>query len=252
MAQPCRGERVGLIVYIDETGDHNLAALDAGFPAFVLTMLICDTETYNGVIVPEFYKLKFELFGHEGVVFHSRDIRKGQKDFTFLADPVKRTAFYEKMNSIMGGPAYQLIITVIRKTRLKTQYGEWAHNPYNLALKFSLERLLPLLEVAGQTEVQLVAENRGKSQDQQLRTVFERIVTYGTDYIEARRFSAIKFKLDFQPKSKNLIGTQMADLAGYPTGRYALDSTKPNPAFEVIRGKFYRGHGWIHGLKIFP
>jgi hypothetical protein len=31
-----------------------------------------------------------------------------------------------------------------------------------------------------------------------------------------------------------------------------LDNKKPNPAYDVIKGKFYRGPGWIRGLKIFP
>jgi len=50
----------------------------------------------------------------------------------------------------------------------------------------------------------------------------------------------------------NIIGTQMADLAAYPIARHVLVPTKPNPAYEVIKGKFYVGPGNVRGLKVFP
>lgn len=44
----------------------------------------------------------------------------------------------------------------------------------------------------------------------------------------------------------NIIGTQMADLAGYPIARHVLDPNKANAPYEIIRPKFCRQ------LKIFP
>ena len=44
----------------------------------------------------------------------------------------------------------------------------------------------------------------------------------------------------------------MADLAGYPVARYVLNPARPVEAFNVIRAKFYKGPGWVQGLKIFP
>ena len=70
-----------LIVYLDETGDHALEIVDKEFPVFALVLLACDTEEYLKKIVPAFYRFKMDYFGHEAVIFHSRDIRKAQKDF---------------------------------------------------------------------------------------------------------------------------------------------------------------------------
>lgn len=241
-----------LIVYLDETGDHSLELLDKDFPIFALVMLACDTEVYSQQIVPAFCRLKFRHFGHEAAIIHSRDIRKAQGDFGFLTNPDIRAQFYEQLNEIMRACDYRLIACVIRKQAHKDRYGAGAENPYDLALRFALERLLPLLEVAGQREVILVAEARGKREDNELRLSFLRTVNDGTEYVSAERFRRIQFRLDFKPKAMNIIGTQMADLAAYPIARHVLDPTKPNPAYDVISGKFYVGPGLVRGLKVFP
>ena len=79
----------------------------------------------------------------------------------------------------MATPGYDLIATVIKKQEHKAKYGRHAANPYDLALTFALERLLPLLEEEGQTEVYLIAEGRGKREDDELRLSFLHTVTYG-------------------------------------------------------------------------
>ena len=94
-----------------------------------------------------------------------------------MTDPEKRQPFYERINKIMASPGYELISTVIRKQEHKDRYGMNATNPYDLALTFALERLLPLLEAEDQTEVMLIAEARGKREDNELRLSFLNIVT---------------------------------------------------------------------------
>lgn len=244
--------RVPRIIYLDEAGDHSLEKEDKDFPVFALVMMVCEQEAYENKLVPMVNRLKFDYFGHECVIIHSRDIRKAQGDFGFLTDPAKRQPFYERINEIMSVPGYDLIASVIKKQDHKEKYGMQATNPYDLALTFALERLLPLLEKEGQTEAYLVAEARGKKEDDELRLSFLNIVTYGTYYNSADRFRKIKFHLRFKPKAMNVVGTQLADLAAYPIARYVIDPKKPLPAYEVIRKRFYRGPGWIHGLKIFP
>jgi hypothetical protein len=242
-----------LIVYLDETGDHSLELVDPGFPVFVLTLLVCDTDAYANQIVPAFYRFKFQHFGHEAVILHSRDIRKAQGDFGFLTDPARRPPFLQGITKIMQETDYRLIATVIRKQRHLQRYGPRAESPYSLSLKLAMERLLPMLEKAGQKELVVVAEARGKREDDALRLTFLLIATGGTEYLPADRFRNIKFRIEFKPKAMNVIGTQMADLAGYPIARHEIDPKKPNPAFDAIRPKF-SGAAWggVWGLKKFP
>lgn len=240
------------IVYLDETGDHSLEVIDKDFPVFALAMFICDATYYNHTILPAVAQLKTDYFGHEGVILHSRDIRKAQKDFGFLTNPQKRAKFIDRINVMMRDFDYTLIVSAIKKQAHKEKYGMTADNPYDLAMKFCLERLLPFLEEAQQKQVYLIAESRGKKEDNDLELSFLKIISQGTEYNSADRFKQIDFKLKFVPKTMNAAGTQLADLAAYPIARYVLDKNKPNPAYDIISKKFYRGKGWIKGLKIFP
>ena len=168
-----------VVVYLDETGDHSLEKEDPNFPVFALTMLVCDRTEYCNRIMPAFHRLKFDYWGHEGVILHSRDIRKWQGDFAVLADPARRQAFYTRLNDIMGQMPYRLIVSAIRKQEHKTRYGVHAENPYDLSLTFAMERLLPLLEAEQQSEVVIVAESRGKNEDHDLERTFLHVATYG-------------------------------------------------------------------------
>ena len=156
-----------------------------------------------------------------------------------------RPLFYDDINEVMSGCNYQLISVAIRKDRLVAQYACPA-DPYDLSLLFALERLVSVLEANSQTDVVIVAEKRGAKEDCQLHVAFQRIVTSGSAYVDGARFRRINFTLRFIPKAMNIIGTQLADLAAYPVARYVLDTTKANPAFEVVQTKLCRR------LKIFP
>lgn len=240
------------IVYLDETGDHSLELIDKDFPIFALAMFICDDKHYNQVILPIVSQWKMDHFGHEGVILHSRDIRKAQKEFGFLTNPQKREEFINKINIMMHDFQYSLIASVIKKQDHKDKYGIHADNPYDLAMMFCLERLLVLLEEAGQSKVHIVAESRGKTEDRDLELSFLKIISEGTSYNAADRFKRINFKLHFVPKAMNTIGTQLADLAAYPIARHVLHPGKVNSSYDIVAKKFYKGKGLVYGLKIFP
>ena len=236
---------MSLVVYFDEVGNPTLGASDKDFPIFAVALFICDADRYVHEIVPRVNALKFKWFGHEGVILHSRDIRKAQGDFEFLTVPATRSEFYEDLNGVMSGCDYKLIAVAIRKDLHVSRYT-YPADPYDLALLFAMERLLSVLEDARQTDVMVIAEKRGRNEDRELHSAFQRIVTSGTEFVDGARFRSIRWTLRFLPKSMNIVGTQMADLAAYPIARYALDKARPNPAYEIVRHKFCRV------LKIFP
>jgi hypothetical protein len=234
-----------LVVYFDEVGNPTLDPSDKDFPVFAIVLFLCDAQCYINQIVPRVNQLKFDVFGHEGVILHSRDIRKAQGDFGFLTDPARRQPFYTALNEVMTACDYKLIAVAIRKDRHAAQYA-YPLNPYDLSLLFAMERLVSVLEGTQQTEVTIVAEKRGEREDRELHAAFQQIVASGTAYVDQARFRRIRFTLKFLPKSMNIVGTQMADLAAYPIARHVLDSSKPNPAFDIVRPKLCRA------LKVFP
>lgn len=241
-----------LIAYLDETGDHTLQLVDKDYPVFGLILVVCRATDYAQTIVPAVYQLKMDFFGHEGIILRSYDIRKQKGPYAFLSDAVRRNDFYTRINEVMSLEDYTLIAAMIRKQQHKDRYGEAAVNPYDLAMQSALERLLPLLEEAGQTEVIILAEARGKKEDDQLSLSFYHFVSEGNSYVSQERISKILFRLKFLTKEMNIIGMQMADLAAYPTARHVIDPAKPNPAYDILKPRFYIGSGQVRGLKIFP
>lgn len=241
-----------LIVYLDETGDHSLSHIDKDFPIFVLTMFVVDSDEYIHNVVPLVNRLKFDYFGHEGVILHSRDIRKAQNDFRFLQLADARQPFYARLNAVLGTSKYEIIAVAIRKAAHKRTYGASSEDPYDFALKQAMERLMPVIDRTAQMKVTILAEARGKNEDNALRLSFLQLTTAGTEQITADRFRDINWRLTFVPKAMNIVGHQLADLIGYPIARHVIDPGKPNPAFEVIQAKFCAGVGLSHGLVILP
>lgn len=241
-----------LIVYLDETGDHTLQLVDKDYPVFGLVLVVCDVKSYTQIIVPSVYQLKMDFFGHEGVILRSYDIRKQKGPYAFLSDAVRRNDFYTRINDVMSLKNYTLIAAMIRKQQHKERYGDAAVNPYDLAMQFALERLLPMLEEVEQKEVCILAEARGKKEDDQLSLSFYRFVSEGNSYTPRERISKIQFRLKFLTKEMNIVGMQMADLAAYPTARHVIDPAKLNLPYDVLKPRFYVGSGQIRGLKIFP
>ncbi|MCX6152000.1 MAG: DUF3800 domain-containing protein [Ignavibacteriales bacterium] len=134
---------------------------------------------------------------------------------------------------------------------MKKQYIK-PYNPYELSLKFILERLVILLRAAKQEKVRIIAESRGEKEDNELKLSFYEIIQKGTERIPKTEFQSRKFILSFLPKSMNIIGTQIADLCGYPIGRYILNPHKENKAYEVIKRKIMEKlNGW-NCFKVFP
>ncbi len=240
-----------ILVYLDETGDHSLEKIDKDFPIFVLTTVLVRQSVYCNEIIPKVYQLKIDNFGHEGIILHSRDIRKAQPPFEFLLNPNKREPFLNSISNLIGNLNFRLVVSVIKKEKLVKLYSK-PFNPYELALKFNLERIVAILNQAKQAKVRLVAESRGKNEDDALKLSLYEMIREGTERISKEELSHFEFILTFLPKSNNIVGTQIADLCGYPIGRHILNPEKENKPFEVIRPKILgKINGWEF-FKVFP
>jgi hypothetical protein len=97
--------------------------------------------------------------------------------------------------------------------------------------------------------VTLVAEARGKNEDNALRLSFLQLLKNGSFY---QKFDGTDFDLKFVAKKANVLGHQLADLCAYPIARQVITSKKSSRAFDIVRTKILDRAGWRHGLKIFP
>ena len=244
------------VVYVDESGDHSLASIDAEYPVFVLALCVFHKRHYSEKIIPAVEKLKFNYFGHDSVVLHENEIRKQKGQFAFLSHRPLHDEFMNRLTSIMEASNFVLITGVVDKARLPRNTGVLS-NPYHIALGICLEALRNFLAEKQQDHLQthVVVECRGKKEDIELELEFRRIC----DGENATK-KHLPFNVVFADKKTNLTGLQLADLVARPVGLSYIRPAQKNLAFELLRNKFYcaggrarLGTGYENvGLMIYP
>jgi len=237
------------VCFLDESGDHNLANIDNNFPVFCLVGCVFEKEFYNEVARPAIDAFKLRFWGRTDVILHSRDIRKRQKEFSFLADISCRSEFYSALNGLISELEFTIISVTILKEYYRNQYGDEAKHPYHLALSFIMERFQMALRRGDAGKI--IAESRGRREDGKLRDEFERLKS------EDSRLGGFDnvIGLWMEKKQANVAGLQIADLAAYPIAAKVLRPAQPQKSFNVLNAKLKRSHdkGILgYGLKIFP
>ncbi len=240
------------IMFLDESGDHNLVKIDEQFPVFCLAGCIFDEVDYKTESTVKINELKIKYFNTSDVIFHSSEIRKCRPPFNLLLNRVTRESFYMDLDNLIFELPFTIIASVIIKNKLKNKYADPA-NPYTLSLRFIMERFLHYLEGENDSGYISVESRDPKSNNDLLKT-FTDIINNGSGHISPTRFQKKILKIDFVTKRKNENGHQIADLVAYPTAKYGLDNSKLNPAFDILKNKFmkHRGEVFGHGCKIFP
>jgi hypothetical protein len=194
-----------------------------------------------GAVVPLVQGFKFKYWGHDAVVLHEHEIRKTKGDFTFLrGDPARREEFLSDLDQVVRSAPFQVISCVIDKRKHVAKYGGGAWNPYKIALKLCLERLLLYLRehcTVGR-RVYVVFECRGKDEDAELELEFRRIVAGQSDWGWInRRFSDFEWEPRFAKKGVNSTGLQLADLTARPLALKVLRPEQANKAYDAILTK---------------
>lgn len=245
------------VVYVDESGDHSLISIDKDYPVFVLALCVFHKRYYAEQIVPTVEKLKFNYFGHDGVILHENEIRKQKGDFQILVQQPLRRQFMTDLDAIMDTINFILIACVVDKKRCKPPFEGATDNPYHNAMRICLGALHDFLAEKGQQsrETHVVVERRGKKEDADLELAFRRICDGNNQHARELPFSLVMAN-----KQVNSAGLQLADLVARPIGIHHLRPTQVNRAFKALEKKFYCADGRAHvgehfegvGLKVFP
>lgn len=240
-------------LYIDESGDHGLTTLNPDFPVFLLCGVIVAENVYEN-IRQSFNAIKHALWANKEVIFHSRDIRKCDKEFAVLFDLEKKQWFYENLNKVIQQNDYTVIASAIQKDNYIKRFGRLSNDVYELALSFIIERAIFYLDDIKEKEktLEIIIEKRGKKEDKQLEEHFQRLLARGTGYVIPQRLKDYNLEITFKSKRENINGLQLADLIAYPIARYVIEPNRANPAFEQVETKIYNKNGKRYGLKIFP
>ncbi len=239
------------IAFFDECGDHSLTEIDRDFPIFVLSTVVVERESYVGEILPALGVLKLRFFEHEGVNLHSRDIRKATGDYAFLQAPGPRGEFLGAVSDFVRNAPFTLFIVGIHKDEHLARFGETARSPYDLALDHTMEMVLHFLQGCGETHLPIVAEARGKREDDQLRTAFQELMQNGTRQHSAEQFRRLLCPLTFRRKTDNIGGLQLADLCAHPCARAILKADQRNQALDAVKPHLYDRDG-VRGWIVLP
>ena len=144
---------------------------------------------------------------------------------------------------------FTIIVAIIDKCRLIHTYTT-PSNPYDLALRFCMERFFRFLRERDEHNktTHIIFEQRGRREDRSLRDTFQRICR-GASYCGLMP----GFIPVFANKQSNSTGLQLADLTARPIGVHFLRPNQPNKAYDIIRTKLRQDHkgraeGW--GVKM--
>lgn len=109
-------------LFIDESGDHGLSNLNPDFPLFLLCGIIIESNDYEKLRI-SFNEIKKSIWNSEYVIFHSRDIRKCEKEFKYLFDLEVKARFYKMLDTVVGDTNYSIVASGIRKEEYIKLYG---------------------------------------------------------------------------------------------------------------------------------
>jgi len=240
-------------LYIDESGDHGLSNLNPDFPIFLLCGIVISSVEYESLRL-QFNQIKNEIWKSEHVIFHSRDIRKCDKEFKYLFDLELKARFYEMLDQVISTRDYTIVSSAILKENYIRKYGRLSDDVYEISLSFIIERAVFYLDDLKRKDITLdiIIEKRGNREDSKLKEHFQRMLSRGTGYVTPDRLKAYGVQIFFKSKRENINGLQLADLIAYPIARHVLEPDRINPSFEIFRDKIYGGMDKRYGLKIFP
>ena len=201
------------VVYVDESGNAEGVAPGHEFPIFLLALCVFEIEEYVMQVVPRFQTLKFELFGHDLVVLHEREIRRKSGEFKVLRDANAASSFQNQLTQVIESSHFRIFAEAVHVQ------GPQRSDLYTSVLQGGLARVDSIL----MSPYVLILESRGKRQDKQVFDSLE----------ERASITTIKFA----SKETMSTGLQIADLFARPIAMNILKPEQPNRAFEAIRAK---------------
>ena len=241
------------VLFLDESGDHNLTVIDPEYPIFVLGGVIVDQAYADGELTAALNEFKSTMFGRADIVLHTADITRNRNGFEGMSNPLFRAQFYRRLNTLMRELSYSVVACVIRKDYYLSLYGRTAIDPYLLSFDVMVERLC--WEIGpGATGGEIVAERRDPTLDRLLDVAWLNLKIQGTHYMQASQINDRILSLSLRDKKDNIGGLQLADLVVSPIGRHFLGKTDRED-WSIVEGKIWRnprGEGQGDGLLILP
>ena len=240
------------VLFLDESGDHNLTVIDSQYPIFVLGGVIMDKDYAEGPLTTALNDFKREMFGTTTLVLHTADITRNQNGFERMTEPAFRQRFRAGLNALMKELDYSVVACAIRKDEHLSQYGVAALDPYILSLDVLVEGFCS--EVGTEGGGVIVAERRGPALDGQIELAWLNLKLQGTRHMSAQRVRDRIHALNLRAKNENIAGLQLADLVVSPIGRHVLGKPAKED-WRIVKSKLRRSErdeAEGYGLVVLP
>lgn len=240
-------------LFLDESGNHGLTSINNDSNVFLLCGVLLNSDDYE-LFRQSVNEVKRAFWGTKNVIFHSRDIRKCQKEFSILLDLEVKRKFYSNLNECISLSNFTIFSSAIKKEEYIKRHGLLSNDVYELSLSFIIERTVFFLDnFKGQkSKLDIIIEQRGKKEDNKLREHFQRLMSRGTGYVKPERLATYNISIHFRSKKSNINGLQLSDLIAYPLATYVNDPKRANPVFDLLCPKIYSGGGKQYGFKVYP
>jgi hypothetical protein len=239
------------ILYLDESGDHDLVNIDTNYPVFVLSGCILDSGYHDNALKPSLDRFKQDTLGRADVILHYADYTRDGAGFEIMSDIAKREDFYKRLNKLIDSTDFTLLACIIDKTKHLRHY-KYPINPYILSLEIIIEKFVMFLNKE-KDQGMIIAESRNNQLDNELNLAFLDIKISGTRFLNP---SEIVDRIDnnfyIKRKGEDISGLQLADSIITPIGRKYLGLKNRYLDYNIIKDKFhkhacgrYRGYGLV-------
>src|SRR6266496_2263738 len=163
------------LLFLDESGTHDMQHVDPAFPVFVLLGLLVGETYYAKTLVPRIKRLKQRHFGTVEIVLHSYHIRKLRGAFDCLRDHNLRASFYADLNAFYARTRIRIYAVAIDKRRLLDRFL-MPMNPYDVSLSQLLSVVCGPPRIVGANRPvvsRIIAESRGRNEDRALQSEYQ-------------------------------------------------------------------------------
>ncbi|HXO30581.1 MAG TPA: DUF3800 domain-containing protein [Thermoanaerobaculia bacterium] len=212
-------------LYIDESGDHtfNLLHNDNHRYLGLLGIWFDVGEPYRSFCdkLQQLKQAVFQRHPDEGpVVLHRKDIIERRRVFGCLCNPDRNELFESGLLDVAKHAAFRMTCVVLDKSEHCEKTYRTLYHPYHYCLAALLERYAGWLTYVS-AKGDVMAESRGRVEDEELRKAFGNIYRGGTHYHSAAQFQSVltSHEIKLKKKEHNIAGLQLADLLAYPSKR---------------------------------
>lgn len=232
------------LLFLDESGDHNLLKIDPQYPVFVLSGVVFDASYHTSVLEPALAEFKQHWFGTTEIHLHTADITRHRNGFEKLEDTAFRKQFYTALACFIEKIEFQIIAVAIDKYGYQRTAVSFPNDAYSLAMESITESFCKTIHYPRGGLI--IAEKRSKKLDTQLYATWERVIARGAGTISGYSINQTVMGMLLRSKGDNYAGLQIADLVATPIGRY-ISGKSSQADWHAIAQKISQS-----GLTILP